>query len=298
MFTTYDLQQFLEGVFTLFTWVYWGTMLLMLAILVPMVFKKGKSQSRKILNAIGTSAGIILLFVQIIPMLLIMAFAPSKAEQQTAEAWQRKYQAAEAVFKQQCEKAGEKIYRTVENVEGIMLLKVMKDDGISIDAKHHDPMWDDAVLRSYSDKGFIEMFLGMTVVSDDEYTYVDVLQKNQKDIIRYTDIHNKRPIIENFNPKNPARYAVTFEHNIDPELRKHWVAGVTIQIIDRKNNEFIAEKVIYAFEKGLGSKGGGRMPWAFAITCENKDTSRSILPKFVNQVLKPRNVKQETPNVQ
>ncbi|QMT32418.1 hypothetical protein H3L97_02200 [Alysiella filiformis] len=76
------------------------------------------------------------------------------------------------------------------------------------------------------------------------------------------------------------------------------MAGVTIQIIDRKNNEIIAEKIIYAFEKGLGSKGGGRMPWAFAITCENKDTSDNILPRFVNQVLKPRNVKQETPNIQ
>ncbi|UBQ55263.1 hypothetical protein [Alysiella filiformis] len=271
-------------------------MLFLLAIFVPTAFKKGNSQNRKILNSIGVSAGIIVLFVRIIPMLLMMAFAPSKAEQQEAEEWQRKYQTAKALFKQQCEKAGEKIYRTVDNVEGIMLLKVIKDDGISRDAKHHDPMWDDAVLRSSTDNEFIGNFLG--VYGLPEYMYIDILQKNEKNVIRYVDNNNRLPLIQTLNPQNPSRYAVNFEHNIDPKLRKHWVAGVTIQIIDRKNNEIIAEKIIYAFEKGLGSKGGGRMPWAFAITCENKDTSDNILPRFVNQVLKPRNVKQETPNIQ
>lgn len=296
MFTTYDLQRFLEGIVTLFKWGYWGIMLLMLAIFVPMVCRKGKSQNNKILNAAGVSLGIVLLFVKIIPMLLVMAFAPSKEERQAAEEWQRKYQAAEAVFKQQCEKAGEKIYRTVDNVEGIMLLKIMDYDISSYNIKHYDPMWDDAVLRSSTGDEFIGGFLGMYIVSDNGYDYIDVLQENKKDVIRYIDTNDRLPSIQSLKPKNPARYAVTFEHNIDPELRKHWVAGVTIKIFDRKNNELMAEKIIYTFEKGLGSKGGGRMPWAFAITCNNEQTSKSLLHEFVMKILKPSNLQQETQN--
>ncbi|MBR3426071.1 MAG: hypothetical protein IKG79_08550, partial [Neisseriaceae bacterium] len=63
------------------------------------------------------------------------------------------------------------------------------------------------------------------------------------------------------NPSNPARYAVTYENNVDPELRKHWVAGITIKIIDRQTDELLAEKTIFTFEPGLGSKATGRQPW-------------------------------------
>ena len=76
------------------------------------------------------------------------------------------------------------------------------------------------------------------------------------------------------------------------------MAGATIRIIDHQTNEVIAEKTIYAFEKGLGGTGGARMPWKFAILC-NKErlTSSEPLSDFVLSVLKPYQPKQETQNV-
>ena len=137
---------------------------------------------------------------------------------------------------------------------------------------------------------FIAKFLGF-FYGQERYQYIDVLDKNSKKIIRYTG--NDFPLIQQPNPKNPARYAVTFEHHLDPELRKHWVAGATIQIIDRQTNEVIAEKVTYAFEKGLGGLGGHRMPWNFAILCTNESIDTLQLYIFVAKVLNPPKPKQK-----
>ena len=93
---------------------------------------------------------------------------------------------------------------------------------------------------------------------------------------------------QSFNPKHPARYAVTFENNVDSKLRRYWVAGATIRIIDCQTDEVIAEKTIYAFEKGLGGTGGARMPWAFAVRCANQEFSdRYPIISFLTKVVKP-----------
>lgn len=161
---------------------------------------------------------------------------------------------------------GGKIYQTADNVEGIMLLKVVPERTVSADAKTRDPMWDNAALQTSEGVNFIARFLGF--FSDGEYHYVDVLQPNHSDIIRYSG--KDFPINQTLNHIHPARYAVTFENNVDSKLRRHWVAGATIRIIDRQTDEVIAKKTIYVFEKGLDGTGGARMPWKFAILC-NKE---------------------------
>lgn len=279
MFTTYDFYTFVNT-------VYWGSMLVLILIGWG-ILKANKARMRfYVAWFVIVSAGFI---AMILP-------SPKKyqAAKEQQERYKERYKQAEAVFKKQCEQAGEKIYRTVDNVEGIMLLKIVpKSNYSSADAQARDPMWDNAALQTSEGENFIARFLG--VFDENEYKYIDVLDNNQKNIIRY--MGNRRPLTKNLNPKNPARYAVTFEYNLDPELRKHWVAGATIHIIDRQTKQIIAEKVTYAFETGLGSTAGARMPWAFAITCENKDVSKGMVARFVTQVLKPRNIKQEIQNV-
>ena len=290
MFTIYDLRNFLETLVTILVIGYWGTMLLLLCFLVPFAYKKPKQKAGKILSGSLTAAAILVLFVWIIPK----QFGPSKEEIQAQEEWDRKYKEAEAVFNEQCKTAGEKIYRTVDSVEGIMLLKVIPDDNVARDTQTRDPMWADAALNAGTGKGFISHFLNP--VNKKGYAYVDVLQPDQSNIIRYTA--ESRPFPQFRNPRHPARYAVTFEHNVDPKLRRHWVAGATIRIIDRQTDKVIAEKITYAFEKGLGSTGGARMPWLFAISCNKKEiTSSEPLSDFVLSVLKPSQPKQETQNV-
>ena len=288
MFTTYDLRNFLEGLAILFAIGYWGTMLLLLWFLVRFAYKKPKRNPSKILSGSLTAAAILLLFVWMIPK----QFGPSKEEIQAQEEWDRKYKEAEAVFNEQCKTAGEKIYRTVDNVEGIMLLKVVPESTVSEDTKTRDPMWADAALNADEGEGFISHFL--TPLNKKGYPYVDVLQPDQS-VIRYTG--KSSPFTQSGKPRKPARYAVTFENNVDPKLRRHWVAGATIRIIDRQTDEVIAEKITYAFEKGLGGTGGARMPWAFAVSCENKEIFPSKLSNFVFDVLKPYQPKQETQNV-
>ena len=290
MFTTYDLRNFLEGLAILFAIGYWGAMLLLLWFFVRFAYKKPKRNPGKILSGSLTAAAILILFVWIIPK----QFGPSKEEIQAQEEWDRKYKEAEAVFNEQCKTAGEKIYRTVDNVEGIMLLKVIPDDNVARDTQTRDPMWADAALNAGAGEGFISNFLNP--MNKKGYAYVDVLQPDQSNIIRYTS--ESRPFTQLRNPKHPARYAVTFEHDINPELRRHWVAGATIRVIDRKTNEVIAEKTTYAFEKGLGGTGGARMPWLFAILCnEERLTSSEPLSDFVLSILKPYQPRQETQNV-
>ena len=290
MFTTYDLRNFLEGLAILFAIGYWGTMLLLLWFLVRFAYKKPKQNAGKILSGSLTAAAILILFVWIIPKQLL---GPSKEEIQAQEEWDRKYKEAEAVFNEQCKTAGEKIYRTVDNVEGIMLLKVVPGDYKTRNSNYYDPMWDNATLQTSEGKEFIAEFLGF--YGSKRYRYVDVLQPNHSDIIRYSG--KDFPLNQALNPRHPARYAVTFENNVDPKLRRHWVAGATVRVIDRQTNEIIAEKTIYAFEKGLGGTGGARTPWRFAISCENKEIFPSKLPTFVTSVLKPYQPEQETQNV-
>ena len=174
-----------------------------------------------------------------------------------------------------------------------MLLKVVPESTIAEDTKTRDPMWDNAALQTSEGVNFIARFLGF--FGGGKYRYVDVLQPNHSDIVRYSG--KDFPLNQALNPRHPARYAVTFENNVDPKLRRHWVAGATIRIIDRQTDEVIAEKTTYAFEKGLGGTGGARMPWAFAISCENKEIFPSKLPTFVTSVLKPYQPEQETQNV-
>ena len=284
MFTIYDLRNFLETLVTLLVIGYWGTMLLLLWFLVRFAYKKPKQNAGKILSGSLTAAAILMLFVWIIPK----QFGPSKEEIQAQEEWDRKYKEAEAVFNEQCKTAGEKIYRTVDNVEGIMLLKVVPESTVSVDAQNRDPMWDNAALQENEGIEFIGKFLGLYGGNGGSYyNYVDVLQPNQSDIIRYTGHHS--PLKQSLNPRQPARYAVTFENNVDPKLRRHWVAGATIRVIDRQTDEVIAEKTIYAFEKGLGGTGGARMPWAFAVRCANQEFSdRYPITSFLTKVVKPK----------
>ena len=296
MFTTNDLRHFLEGLAILFAIGYWGTMLLLLWFLVRLAYKKPKQNAGKILSGSLTAAAILMLFVWIIPK----QFGPSKEEIQAQEEWDRKYKEAEAVFNEQCKTAGEKIYRTVDNVEGIMLLKVVPGDSYK-DSDGYDPMWKYAALdQGASGKYFIESFLRMET-KNIIIANVDVLESiNNKEIV--TRYSGRKNYLQNEGiVKNPARYAVTYEVNVDPALRKHWVAGASIQIIDRERKEVIAEKTWFAFEKGLGGTGGARTPWLFAVACYSPDSPRvrlgienNMSEYFVPKILTP---KLETENV-
>ncbi|MDO4248863.1 MAG: hypothetical protein Q4C79_07910 [Neisseria sp.] len=235
-----------------------------------------------------------------VPALFILPLLQEiKKEKRKEEEYQRRYQAAKAVFDRHCQTAEEKIYRTVSNVEGLMLLRVREK---YTDGKMRDPMWEDAAAFSGSsssnnvEKYYINNFLqfstgkGMAYEGNllptskylPRYRYVDVLQPDGKSVIRYRGGWNinRKPLAEETNPKRPARYAFTYENNVDPELRKIWIAGTTLKVLDLKTGELLAEKTIYAFEPslGYGAKFSSQAPWSRAVKCpDNIGISRFLL---------------------
>ena len=156
-----------------------------------------------------------------------------------------------------------------------------------------NPMLEGAAMDSVEagSGAYIASFLrhsGITTAT--RYLFVDVL-KEDGSISRYLDYKGSGRIDEERdgvikNPTNPARYAVTYENNVDPELRKHWVAGVTIKIIDRQTNELLAEKTVFSFEQGLGSTATGRMPWVSSNVLNCPELPDYPTRTFAFQVLK------------
>ena len=67
-----------------------------------------------------------------------------------------------------------------------------------------------------------------------------------------------------------------------------WVAGTIIQVLDRQTNELLAEKIIFAFEPGLGAEGTGRQPWLSEKVCPDAPVSKRYTVLFVNKVLIPK----------
>ena len=217
-----------------------------------------------------------------------------KAEAEDA-AWRKRYDPAKARFDQLCQNAGEKIYRTADNVDGILLLKVRGDDEKYQDNSYNprkDQMWEDAAVESEFDREeYIEEFLFRSTGSFPKYTYADVLQKNGSWVRYSTRWENERWVRDKQpNPNSRARYAVTYENDISWENRKHWIAGTTIKIIDTKTNELMAEKTMYAFvpELGYSKFEQNPNPWGRGMRCPDENSYEQKTVIFVSKVLIPK----------
>lgn len=225
-----------------------------------------------------------------------------KAAEKEAE-WRKRYEPAKARFDQLCQNAGEKIYRTADNVDGILLLKVRGDDEKYQDNSYNplkDQMWEDAAVESEFDReAYIEEFLLPYTSSFPRYIYADVLQKNGL-VIRYSrQREDQNWVMEQKPTPHPrARYAVTYENDISWENRKHWIAGTTIKIIDTKTNELMAEKTMYAFVPALGYSelDQNPNPWGRGMRCPMESEFKQRTVTFAIKVLIPSNLSRRLQN--
>ena len=224
-----------------------------------------------------------------------------RAKAEEAE-WRKRYDPAKARFDQLCQNAGEKIYRTADNVDGILLLKVRGDDEKYQDNSYNplkDQMWEEAAVPMEAmGKEYIINFLPYR--SHVHYDYIDVLQKD-KSIIRYSGdwhITSDAPFQVELNPRNRARYAVTHENDVSWENRKHWIAGTTIKVIDTKTNELMAEKTMYVFvpELGYSKFEQNPNPWGRGNRCPDENPYYQETVTFVRKVLISPSFKPETKN--
>ena len=235
--------------------------------------------------------------------------------------YKKRYEKAKALFDERCKSAGEKIYKTVEDVEGVLLLNVRPEYRLS---DRSDPNWLGAGVPDESGgDGYIRSFLswehepraydkewkvrkaeklpgergklnssptdgeGFSVLRG--YRFVDVKIPEDR-VYRYQfDKSSDNSLSRVPAPFAYARYAVAYKPLFDPADRAYWVAGMTVVITDEKNNELIAEKTWYSFEPGLGNRNQ-RTPWSFSVTCPVTPRGTAYAPTrfFVDQVLKPR----------
>jgi hypothetical protein len=224
-------------------------------------------------------------------------------------AYMAKYEPAKAIFDKLCaEQSQPTIKRVVEDVEGVLLLKVREKTGSL--GTVNDPNWPEAAAPGFgrvqdrSNEGYPESLLldwtwakwldpnqgeqplfwdrhwsvGGQLIEDRNakpgeprmrhafrgFQYVDILEADGATRTRITAANDKKKTNHPYPgvaftaavTTQPApRYGVTFEDNLDPELRKHWLAGMTIKVIDTKTNEAIGQRTFWSLDTSFGATG-------------------------------------------
>ena len=247
--------------------VYFG---ICLAVLV-LAIRKAKTRQSK------TIAGLIVLALAATPPTLLTLKTREAQQQNQAKAdeFKQRYDIAKARFDEHCKTAGEKIYRTVDNVESVLLAKRRPDrSNLSNQYAMDDPYGDDSPGEAYA----YSMLSGrdpndghLIVRARQGFGYPFAVMVN-KDGMTYTHYRQAAEgeqgnsdgfIVTPYEGPLP-RYSISYEDLSTREDRDHWVAGSRLMVTDTKTNEIIAERIGWMFDAGLGSTAGGRSPWAFA----------------------------------
>ena len=282
--------------------IVWGGLLGIALVTIIAMAIGFKFTARKNRLWVGLLIAVAVPYSCISPLVRELKRDQQKAAEKEAE-WRKRYEPAKARFDQLCQNAGEKIYRTADNVDGILLLKVRGDDEKYQSNRYNplkDQMWEDAAVESEFDReAYIEEFLLPYTSSFPRYTYADVLQKNGL-VIRYSRQREEQNWVmeQRPTPHPRARYAVTYENDISWENRKHWIAGTTIKIIDTKTNELMAEKTMYAFvpELGYSKFEQNPNPWGRGMRCPMESEFKQRTVTFVIKVLIPSNLSRRLQN--
>jgi len=186
-------------------------------------------------------------------------------------------------FKAYCQqKAGIKIHRTVEGVEGIYLMKVRTTGNFNNQYAMTDPYGDDAL-----GDGYIETFLegrdqkGQFADGAEDipgYRFVEAIDPKDGKLYRFT-AHIERPGLTDSNyakdyvrfvldrepiAQRTARYGVTYDDISTTEDRHYWIAGSSLRVVDLETNEVIAERIGYKMDYGQGPDGAARQGWTYA----------------------------------
>jgi hypothetical protein len=256
---------------------------------------------------------------------LVVFIAPITPEIYRTVEYRSKLARAQALFEKRCKTAGEKIYKTVEDVEGVLLINPRPQQVQGRDEA--DQNWIGAGLPTEATGNqYIMNFLfygvaesGNTIRSLNSggtagpsgsiaagvapegtrgYRYVDIEENGIRS--RYS-LRPLRSYTSNGDPLeaygkrevatySPPLYSVTYENIVDPEGRANWIAGARVKVVDQKSGELLGERTQFSFEAGLGSKEGFRQPWILARQCpfENSSaTNAGTVRFFVEKILKP-----------
>lgn len=226
------------------------------------------------------------------------------------------------IFEEKCRtEAGEKIYRSVQDVDGLLLMKLR----VRNEAGWSDPMWPGAAFaREWNGDDYIRSFLGYEFAPGDGLTgkagqitkerrgyisvdrraggvpgfqFVDVVDEKSGETSRYTLISKVRSeskigrvdtlLNKQVAPVQLPKYGVTFEDHVVPEDRAMGIASSTIRVVDLTSQEILGELLRFAWTPGPSLSN--EYPWLTALRCPDHAVGTGTATrKFVDQVLIPR----------
>jgi hypothetical protein len=228
---------------------------------------------------------------------------------------------AEALFKERCQTAGEKIHRTADKVDGIFLMKLRLTSNYGKQYEMDDPYGHDSTGDEYFNSFLVGRNQKGSLSRREDavqqgFRYIEALDPQDGKRYRYTGAVREvtrisSPLIGGDGKpfkttafvldKTPAtgpqpRYGVTYDDISTREDRDYWIAGSSLKVIDLKTSEVMAERIGYMMDRGQGNTAGARAPWSLAArnACPEFpiDGSRQSYQvgqtrNFVEKVLKP-----------
>ena len=233
---------------------------------------------------------------RLLPVVLLFGVFPGRLAWQLHQARSR-YETSAKLLQERCKLAGERIHRSVENVEGIVWMKwrepYSNSDNFADQFKLNDPYGRDCgeedcitpllrvtagaalnppeAKRHKSGYRFVE-----TVDPRDQlrYRYVGVIEQGwkQEEVEKFRKEKRAEPPEYSYRFKAgrvpidqfSTRYGTIWADISTREDREHWIAGSSLKVIDLQSNEVLAERVGYMMDPGQGSQAGFRSPWLYA----------------------------------
>ena len=268
---------------------YWGAMLFILIVIWLVILWRIKSGHRWWIGGLAT--------VLVVSSFSLPIFKSIQKDKQKVVVKNEKYLAAKAVFDERCKDAGYKIYKTVEDVEGVTLLNVWQDD-----PRNEDQMWEFAGLpKAFGGDSYIQGFLLWREWDNNinDFQYVDVWHVADWQNQGYLRYQFKNLFdLDEFTTtaiKKPSRYTVEFENPIIPEDRKIWLATTKAFIKDQQTGELLGEATWHSLHGGQGVKKYSTTGiWDRARVCPSIANSQDgPIQYFVLKVLKPKQLPQE-----
>ena len=198
---------------------------------------------------------------------LPIAYVGWEQETKNAKAKAR-FDEANAIFKERCKSAGERILRTVENVEGVALLK-MRPETRNTRSQFDltDPYGRDLLGDDYIGT-FLRTFNSAGPRNEPGYEFVEVPDSRSGVTFRYTGEvipqEGGRPkfsLVKKQREAGSARYGVTYDDISTHDDRVHWIAGSSLRVVDLATNEVIAERIGFMMDPDQGTTVSGSEPW-------------------------------------
>jgi len=241
-------------------------------------------------------------------LVLAVFIAPIAPEIYRTVEYRSKLAKARALFEERCKTAGEKIYKTVDNVEGVLLVKIRPD---KINFSEQYVMDDPYGQENSGGDGYIRSFLAGRVdahwltdkTTKGAYLFVEVVDPASTNITQYTaknvnkDGRNKLLLNSDVSSPQGAKYVVDWQDESTKTDRDNWIACGSITVLDIGSKEVLGKRIGCMFDMGMGDTSGGRSPWAYARntacpTPRKTPDGRAIFDpidrNFVEKTLKPK----------